>query len=91
MPRLKTHLRKNTNQSATSVCGRKIDSIMLLDNPKNVTCRQCVARMTTEQLETRNRPARMVVRRNLMSGIEYVEAEDTPLCCSPASETYWSM
>lgn len=33
----------------------------------------------------------MVTRRNLMSGQEYQEAEDTPLSCSPASETYWSM
>ena len=36
-------------------------------------------------------PVKMVKRRNLMSGKEYMEAEDTPLCCSPASETYWSM
>lgn len=36
-------------------------------------------------------PVKMVTRINLMSGKEYQEAEDTPLCCSPASETYWSM
>ena len=35
-------------------------------------------------------PVKMVTRKNLMSGIEYQEAEDTPLCSSPASETYWS-
>ena len=35
-------------------------------------------------------PVKMVERRNLMSGKTYMEAEDTPLCCSPASETYWS-
>lgn len=34
---------------------------------------------------------KMVTRTNLMSGQEYQEAVDTPLCCSPASETYWSM
>jgi hypothetical protein len=34
---------------------------------------------------------KMVQRRNLMTGELYWEAEDTPLCCSPASETYWSM
>jgi hypothetical protein len=33
----------------------------------------------------------MVERVNLMSGKTYMEAEDTPPCCSPASETYWSM
>lgn len=29
--------------------------------------------------------------RNLMSGIEIEIAADTPLCCDPSSETYWSM
>ena len=34
---------------------------------------------------------RQVVRTNMMSGAEYTESVNTPLCCSPASETYWSM
>lgn len=29
--------------------------------------------------------------KNLMSGQEVEIAADTPLCCNPASETYWSM
>jgi hypothetical protein len=33
----------------------------------------------------------MVERTNLMTGKKYMEDADTPLCCSPASETYWSM
>ena len=32
-----------------------------------------------------------VTRVNLMSGKEYQEDINTPLCCSPASDTYWSM
>ena len=32
-----------------------------------------------------------VTRINLMSGKEYTESVNTPLACSPASETYWSM
>lgn len=36
-------------------------------------------------------PVKMVERVNLMTGQKYMEAEDTPNCCSPASETYWSM
>lgn len=28
---------------------------------------------------------------NLMSGKEVEIASDTPLCCDPSSETYWSM
>jgi hypothetical protein len=37
------------------------------------------------------KPVKMVEKTNLMSGQKYMEAEDTPLCCSPASETYWSL
>ena len=29
--------------------------------------------------------------KNLMSGKEIQIAVDTPLCCDPSSETYWSM
>ena len=29
--------------------------------------------------------------RNLMTGAEVEIAADTPWCCNPASETYWSM
>ena len=36
-------------------------------------------------------PVKMVTRTNLMSGLQYEEAEDTPNFCSPASEAYWSM
>ena len=32
-----------------------------------------------------------VTRVNIMSRKEFQERYDTPLCCSPASETYWSM
>jgi len=32
-----------------------------------------------------------VQRVNLMTGKPYEESVNTPLCCSPASETYWSM
>lgn len=32
-----------------------------------------------------------VTRVNVMTGQEYQEDINTPLCCSPASETYWSM
>ena len=36
-------------------------------------------------------PIKMVERVNLMSGKTYLEAENTPNSCSPASEAYWSM
>lgn len=34
---------------------------------------------------------KQVVRKNLLSGKEFVEPINTPNYCSPASESYWSM
>ena len=44
--------------------------------------------MSSEELNAI--PVKMVERVNLMSGQKYMEAEDTPNFCSPASESYWS-
>jgi hypothetical protein len=33
----------------------------------------------------------LVTRTNLLSGKTFQERYDTPSCCSPSSETYWSM
>ncbi len=33
----------------------------------------------------------MVTRKNMMTGKEYQESINTPISCSPASETYWCM
>jgi len=32
----------------------------------------------------------MVERTNLLTGKKYMEARNTPSCCSPSSESYWS-
>jgi hypothetical protein len=32
-----------------------------------------------------------VTKTNLLSGKEFQERYDTPRCCSPSSEAYWSM
>ena len=34
---------------------------------------------------------KMVEKVNMMSGLKYWEASNTPSYCSPASESYWSM
>ena len=34
---------------------------------------------------------RRVERTNLMTGQKFQEDVNTPLCCSPASETFWSI
>ena len=31
-----------------------------------------------------------ILRRNAMTGEDFYERYDTPWCCSPAGETYWS-
>ena len=36
-------------------------------------------------------PVGMKTVKNLMTGKEVEIAADTPWCCNPASETYWSM
>ena len=50
----------------------------------------CFKVMTYEQFDYYY-PVKMKKVRNLMSGVEIEIAEDTPLCCDPSSETYWSM
>jgi hypothetical protein len=42
-------------------------------------------------IDTRYYKPRMVTRKNLMSGKTFEEDVNTPNCCSPASETFWSM
>ena len=38
-----------------------------------------------------NNIEKMVTKTNMMSGLEYQERANTPISCSPASETYWAM
>ena len=49
---------------------------------------------TVDQLsiiDTRYYKPRMVTRTNLMTGKTFEEDVNTANCCSPASETFWSM
>lgn len=46
---------------------------------------------TIDCLDIERKPVEMKTVRNLMSGKEIEIAADTPLCCDPSSETYWSM
>jgi len=34
---------------------------------------------------------KQVTKKNLISGKEFTQPVNTPLCCDPSSETYWSM
>jgi hypothetical protein len=38
-----------------------------------------------------NNIKQMVERTNMMTGKQYMEDINTPRCCSPSSEVYWSM
>ena len=42
-------------------------------------------------IDTKYYTPKTVVRTNLMTGQEFEEDVNTPNCCSPASETFWSM
>jgi len=42
-------------------------------------------------VDTKTYKPKMVTRKNLMTGAEFEEDVNTPNCCSPASETFWSM
>lgn len=42
------------------------------------------------QLEALEKPKMKKVK-NLMTGKEIEIREDTPFCCDPSTETYWSM
>ena len=44
-----------------------------------------------DDLKFHNEIEKMVTRVNLMSRKEYQEIANTPISCSPAFETYWSM
>jgi len=46
---------------------------------------------TLQIVDRKTYKPRMVTRTNLMTGSEFQEDVNTPNCCSPASETFWSM
>jgi len=44
-----------------------------------------------ESMDYINNIKQMVERVNMMTGKKYMEDINTPRCCSPSSEVYWSM
>lgn len=44
-----------------------------------------------ESMNYLNNIKQLVERTNLLTGKKYMEDVNTPRCCSPFSETYWSM
>jgi hypothetical protein len=53
--------------------------------------KQACEAIRREQPKPVTKPTKMKSVRNLMSG-KMIEIEaNTPLCCDPSSETYWSM
>ena len=74
-----TNMQYESEQGAKSACTRL--------NKKDVTMNPWRV-MPSEEWGAR--PVKMVERINMMSGLKFMEAEDTPNFCSPASESYWS-
>jgi len=44
-----------------------------------------------EEGEFHSKIEKQVTKRNLMGGKEFTQPLNTPLCCDPSSEIYWSM
>lgn len=44
-----------------------------------------------EKSEFHSKIEKQETKRNLLSGKEFQQPVNTPLCCDPSSETYWSM
>ena len=62
-----------------------------LNNKAGTTLQQPVFVAMSFEEYRREHPIKMVERINMMSGLPYMEAEDTPCFMSPSCETYWSM
>lgn len=63
---------------------------------RSVTCSNRNAGRTAygymeELLFNIKHPVGKKIVKNLMTGEDVVIAEDTPHCCDPSTETYWSM
>ena len=64
------------------------------DNIEQMIADIAYVRNYMETLERGNSPIEeypMVERKNLMSGEYFLEDLNTPIYCSPSSESYWSM
>jgi len=68
------------------------DTVAWMDvKTTRTTVRLCAIDMNLAQLRVELYQDNMVERTNLMTGKKYMESQDTPIFCSPASESYWSM
>jgi hypothetical protein len=55
------------------------------------TVRLCASDGYLKQMKVELYKDNMVERTNLMTGKTYMEDKDTPRCCSPSSELFWTM
>jgi hypothetical protein len=70
-----------TESAAKAGCTRQFKKTGVVYEPMVDEAYQILKSMTTK----------MVEKTNLMSGLKYMEAEDTPNFMSPSCEAYWSM
>lgn len=84
----------NTTEYSTEAAAKSARTRLLKIKPRRFSGRkqyQPEDLAVSEIGHYRKNIEQMVERVNLMSGTKYMESVNTPLCCSPASETYWSM
>jgi hypothetical protein len=74
-----------------SASGAVTPWIDITHGEKRSSTRLCALDSNLKMMKVELYQDNMVERTNLMTGKKYLEDADTPLCCSPSSETYWSM
>lgn len=65
--------------------------VMVNGNWGNTYRYKADAKAAVEQCIAEDKASETMVVKNLMTGQDVEIPADTPWCCNPASETYWSM
>ena len=69
-----------------------MDVAYIAKNGREVSTRLCATDSNIKMMSiTKTAPVAMMTVQNLMTGQDVEIPVDTPWCCNPASETYWSM
>lgn len=77
---------KNNEYSNTERAAKSALTRLLKEKPELVG-KLAIA----DYIDFRQHIEKLVYRKNLMTGVMYLEAYNTPSYCSPSSEAFWSM
>ncbi len=71
--------------------GAKIALTRAINDGKKIRGTPAADCLTTDATTFAKTIDRKVTKINLMSGKPFVDSINTPACCDPSTETYWSM